>query len=429
MSNPTHFRSATWLVPLVAGGLAAMPALAQSGMNTTSLQHEVVLEGLENPWDMAFLEDGTMFFTEKCKGLSVMTPSGDVSALLGMGGSEGYATTADDLFCEGQAGMMGVAVDPDFSENRRIYVYSTSNMSDPPTNRLMRMTVSEDFSQVSERTDIVDDVPYKTQATDHPFGGPGAHNGGRVRFGPDGALWLTTGDNHNGEIPQSPTMMGSKILRLDTDGNAAEGNAPPEGFDARTYTYGHRNVQGLAFHPGTGTAIAAEHGPWHSDEITVLQNGGNAGWDPRPNMSGRGDCPDDYCGYMPNQMEGMNRFERAAFMPMTDFEAYPDAMPPIWDNNGWSQGTSSAVFLEGEQWGDWDGAMVVGVMGIGFGGTPIGQRIDVIELTEDGQEVVDVTEMTLPMEPGRFRSVVLGPDGSLYTAVDEGMIHKLTPAS
>jgi glucose/arabinose dehydrogenase len=68
-------------------------------------------------------------------------------------------------------------------------------------------------------------------------------------------------------------------------------------------------------------------------------------------------------------------------------------------------------------------------MGIGFGGTPIGQRIDVIELTEDGQEVVDVTEMTLPMEPGRFRSVVLGPDGSLYTAVDEGMIHKLTPAS
>ena len=145
-------------------------------------------------------------------------------------------------------------------------------------------------------------------------------------------------------------------------------------------------------------------------------------------MAGRGDCPSDYCGYSPNQMEGMNRYERAAFMPMTDFETYPDAMPPIWDNNGWSQGTSSAAFLEGEQWGDWNGALVVGIMGIGFGGTPIGQRIDVIELTDD-LKVEDVTEMTLPMESGRFRSVVLGPDGSLYTATDEGFIHKLTPAN
>ena len=127
----------------------------------------------------------------------------------------------------------------------------------------------------------------------------------------------------------------------------------------------------------------------------------------------------------------MNRFERAAFMPMTDFATYPDAMPPIWDNNGWSQGTSSAVFLEGADWGDWNGAMAVGIMGIGFGGTPIGQRIDVIQLNNDGDEVVDVTEMTMPagMEAGRFRSLVVGPDGSLYAAVDEGMIHKLTPGN
>ncbi len=419
--------AAPWLLPLAAGAaVLATPALAQTGANTTTLQHEVVVEGLENPWDMAFLDDGTMFFTEKCKGLSVRMPDGSVTPLLGMGGAEGYPATADDLFCEGQAGMMGVAVDPDFANNRRLYVYSTSNMSDPHTNRLMRFEVAEDFSGVSGRTDIVDDVPYKMEASDHPFGGPGAHNGGRVRFDANGALWLTTGDNHNEEIPQSPTMMGSKVLRIDTDGNAHPDNTPPEGFDPRTYTYGHRNVQGIAFHPDDATAITAEHGPWHSDEITVLENGGNAGWDPRDNMAGRGDCPDGYCGYMPNQGEGMNRFERASFMPMTDFETYPDAMPPIWSNNGWSQGTSSAVFLEGEQWAEWDGALAVGLMGIGFGGTPLGQRIDVIQLDDD-KSVVDVTEMTLPMEPGRFRSLVLGPDGSLYAAVDEGMIHKLTP--
>ncbi|MEM7643868.1 MAG: PQQ-dependent sugar dehydrogenase [Pseudomonadota bacterium] len=414
------------LLPLVmCSVIGATPALAQ---DTTSLTHSVVLDDLENPWDMAFLADGTMFYTEKCKGLSVRLPSGDTKALLGMTGSEGYASTAEDLFCEGQAGMMGVAVDPAFDTNRRIYVYSTSNQSTPHTNRLMRLVVGDDFSGVSERTDIVDDVPYKMKASAHPFGGPGAHNGGRVRFNPAaGSLDLTTGDTHDGAVPQSPTMMGSKVLRIDTDGTAAAGNTPPVGFDKRTYSYGHRNVQGIAFHPGTGTPITAEHGPWHSDEITVLRNGGNAGWDPRPNMAGRGDCPDDYCGYTPNQMDGLNRFQRAAYMPMTDFETYPAAMPPIWNNNGWSQGTSSAAFLEGEAWGDWNGAMVVGIMGIGFGGTPLGQRIEVLQLSEDGTDVEAISTMALPMESGRFRSVVMGPDGSLYTAIDEGMIHKLTP--
>jgi glucose/arabinose dehydrogenase len=299
-------------------------------------------------------------------------------------------------------------------------------MSNPHTNRLMRLVVNSDFTGVSDRTDIVDDVPYKMKASDHPFGGPGAHNGGRVRFGPDGALWLTTGDNHNSEVPQSPTLMGSKVLRIDTDGNAHPDNNPPEGFDKRTYTYGHRNPQGIAFRPGTNQPVTAEHGPWHSDEITVLENGGNGGWDPRPNMAGRGDCPDNYCGYMPNQMEGMDPKERSKFMPMTDTATYPDAMKPAWTNNGRSQGTSSAAFLEGDQWGDWDGRMVVGIMGIGFGGTPVGQRIDVIKLSEDGMSA-EVETLPFPSAAGRFRSVVQGPDGSLYAAVDEGVIHKLTP--
>ena len=414
---------------LAATALISSPVTAQTGMNSTKLVSEVVLEGLDNPWDLAFLDDGTMLFTEKCKGLSVRMPDGTVTKLYGVGATEGYASNGSDLFCEGQAGMMGVAFDPDFANNRRIYVYSTSNMATPHTNRLMRFTVNADFTGVADRTDIVADVPYKMAASNHPFGGPGAHNGGRVRFDSNGHLFLTTGDTHNGEVPQSPTMMGSKVLRIDTDGNAIADNNPPEGFDKRTFTYGHRNVQGIAFHPVTGQAITAEHGPWHSDEITILQNGGNAGWDPRPNMAGRADCPDNYCGYSPNQEDGMNRYERAAYMPMTDFDTYPDAMPPVWNNNGWSQGTGSAAFLKGEAWGDWDGAMVVGIMGIGFGGTPIGQRIDVIHFNDDNTDVEDVTEMTLPMDPGRFRTVVMGPDGSLYTAIDEGTIYKLTPGS
>jgi glucose/arabinose dehydrogenase len=411
---------------LTAAALASgLPAAAQ---DAPTLASTTVLSGLDLPWDMAFLPDGTMFFTEKCRGLSVRMPDGTVNALLGMENTEGYATTSADLFCNGQAGMNGVALDPDFAENRRIYVYSTSNLSDPHTNRVIRLTVAEDFASVADRTDIVEDIPYKMADSDHPFGGPGAHNGGRLRFGPgDGYLYVTTGDTHNSEVPQSPTLLGGKVLRIDGDGAAAEGNGAPEGFDPRIFTYGHRNVQGIAFMPGTNQPIVAEHGPWHSDEVTLLVAGGNGGWDPRPNMAGRGDCPDDYCGYSPNQNDGMDPAERAKFMPMTDTATYPDAMPPIWTNNGISQGTSSAAFLAGEDWGAWDGRMVVGVMGIGFGGTPVGQRIDVLAIPEDGSPVSDVVEMPLPMPAGRFRSVVLGPDGALYTATDEGEIYRVAP--
>lgn len=406
---------------------AVMACFSSVVVAAPEITHETVLSELENPWDMAFLHDGTMFFTEQCRGLSVRLPSGKVNKLLGMKGSTGYAETARDLFCQGQAGMQGVAVDPDFSENRQIYVYSTSDKTAPGTNRLMRLKVNSSFSGVSDRTDIIDDVPYKPKATNHPFGGPGAHNGGRVRFGPDGYIYQTTGDTHNGKVPQSPTLLGGKVLRVDRNGKAAAGNKPPKGYDQRIYTFGHRNVQGIAFRPSDGAPVVAEHGPWHSDEITMLKNGGNAGWDPRPNMAGRGDCPDGYCGYMPNQMGGMDPKERSKYMPMTDTKTYPDAMRPAWNNNGLSQGMSGAAFLTGKQWGEWDGRLAVGILGIGFGGTPVGHRIDVVDLAKDGMSVGEVTSMALPMASGRFRSVVQGPDGSLYAAMDEGTIFKLTP--
>ncbi len=183
------------------GAVVAGAAVAQA----PSLTASPVLSKLESPWDMAFLPDGTMFFTEKCKGLSVRQSSGKVVPLPGMKDSKGYATTAGDLFCDGQAGMSGVAVDPDFATNRFIYVFSSSNMSKPSTNRVMRFAVSADGANVSDRKDIVADIGYKAAASDHPFGGSGAHNGGRLRFGPsDKFLYVTTGDNHSGEGPQHP---------------------------------------------------------------------------------------------------------------------------------------------------------------------------------------------------------------------------------
>ncbi|MCX7902391.1 MAG: PQQ-dependent sugar dehydrogenase, partial [Burkholderiaceae bacterium] len=196
------------LLPLAFAITAASgAAIAQEAPTLTST---TVLTGRDVLWDMAFLPDGTMFFTERCKGLSVRLPNGTINGLLGMKDAKGYAETAADLFCSGQAGMNGVAVDPEFAKNRFIYVYSASSLSNPPKNRVIRLTVNQDFTRVSNRTDIVTDISYKPKSSNHPFGDPGAHNGGRIRFGPDGFLYVTTGDTHNGEVPQSPTELGGK---------------------------------------------------------------------------------------------------------------------------------------------------------------------------------------------------------------------------
>lgn len=409
---------------IAAGLLASGSSLAAA----PTLSTEVVVAKLDSPWDMAFMTDGTMFFTEKCGGLSVRLPSGSINKLHGIGGSSGYASSSDDLFCDGQAGVMGVAIDPDFASNRFVYVYSSSNLDGQLVNRVMRFKVDDSFANVSDRTDIVSDIGYKPKATNHPFGGPGAHNGGRIRFSPaDGFLYVTTGDNHKGIAPQSPTYIGGKVLRIDRDGNAAPGNKPPAGYDARIYTYGHRNPQGIAFRPGDNRPFTAENGPWHSDEVTALVNGGNGGWDPRPNVGGRKDCPDDYCGYSPNQMGAMDPKQRAAFMPMTDLKTYPNAMKPAWNNNGLSQGMFCNAFLSGAQWKDWNGHMVVGYTGIGIHGTPVGNRLDVLSISADGLSSKR-TEVSWPTATGRFRSVVLGPDGNLYVALeDQGKIIRVTP--
>ena len=241
------------------------------GMNVPTIKSSAVMTGLENPWDMAFLPDGTMFFTEKCKGLSVRTKDGNVNALYGIKGSSGYSDSGDDLFCEGQAGILGVVADIDFAKNRTLYVYSSStkyhgsgcktNFEKCDGNIVMSFKVSDDLKSVSDRTDIVTDIQYKPFESNQPFGGPGAHNGGRLRIGPGGFLWVTGGDRHRGVCPQDGQLLCGKVLRIDGDGNAHPGNNPPEGFDKRIYTYGHRNVQGIDFRPSDGRAFTAEHGP------------------------------------------------------------------------------------------------------------------------------------------------------------------------
>jgi len=415
---------------MVSAGIAASGLLVTHAAMALTVKAEVFQE-TENPWDMAFLPDNTMFFTEKCKGLSVRLPSGSVNKLLGVGGSKGYPEVKNDLFCDGQAGVQGVAIDPEFSKNRYVYLFSSSKGSNRTyggyNNIVMRMKVNSSLNAISDVVEIINDLGYKPLKSNHPFGGPGAHNGGRLRFGPDGFLYATIGDNHSGAGPQSPTEMRGKLLRVDRDGKAAPGNNPPAGFDKRVFAYGFRNAQGIAFRPGSGDVYLSENGPWHSDEVTKVVNGGNGGWDPRDNVNGRGDCPDRYCGYSPNQMGALPPKDRAAFMPMTDLKAYPNALKPAWNNNGLSQGMCGSVWLEGKQWKQWEGRLAVGYAGIGIHGTATGNRVDILDISRDGLSSTR-EELLWPTFAGRFRHVSLGPDGALYVADESsGNIYRVTP--
>jgi glucose/arabinose dehydrogenase len=369
--------------------------------DTPALTRTVVLSGLSNPWDVAVAADGSIFFTERCRGLSVRRPDGTVTRLFGTTGS---ALVAPDLFCQGQSGVHGVALDPSFGTNRTLYVYMASNINTSPrTNRVVRLVANEGFTSVSGRVDIITDVAYKDVG--NGVGGAGAHSGGRVRFGPDGFLYVTTGDNHNPTLPQSPTMLGGKVLRVTGGGAAAPGNAPPAGFDARIFTYGHRNVQGIAFRPGTGQPFTSEHGPNHSDEVTALVSGRNAGWDPQ-NRSGL-TCPDNYCGYAGNP----------STMPMTDAARFPTAMTPAWTNNSVSEGMSAAEFLVGEQWRGWNGRLAVGFLR--------GSRVTVLELAASG---VATNTVNASLPSVGYRALTLGPDGNLYVATDAGEIWRVVPS-
>lgn len=395
---------------LLTAGVAVVAATRPASPSMTSaeapkLTRAVVMTGLQNPWDIAFTPDGVMLFTEKCRGVSARLADGKTVRLFGTGGS---ALAAPDLFCQGQSGVHGIAVDPDFAKGTRdIYVYMASSLRKPGTNRVVRLTVNADYTNVGNRADIIEDIAYKNAA--NGAGGAGAHSGGRMRFGPDRFLYVTTGDNHNATLPQDLKRLGGKVLRVNRDGTAAPGNNTPAGGDPRIFTYGHRNVQGITFRPAgqpnAGQPFTAEHGPNHSDEVTALAAGGNAGWDPqnRPGLR----CPDNYCGYAGDPTT----------MPMTDIERFPEAMPPSWVYNGSGRGMGPALFLDGKQWRGWNGRLLVSLMA--------GRRIVVLQLDARGMATDDAT---VELPAARTRTLVQGPDGNLYTANDDGEIWRVAPS-
>lgn len=214
-----------------------------------------IAEGLEVPWGIGFLPDRSALVTER--------DSGRVLRVTG----EGRVTEVgriDQTRAEGESGLLGLAVSPSYAENRRVFVY-TSTDSD---NRVLRMTYTN--GRLGLATPIVTGIP-------RGF----IHDGGRITFGPDGFLYVATGETGVPELAQQRGTTAGKILRVTEDGDPAPGNPDPS---SPLWSLGHRNVQGLAFDDG-GRLWASEFGQDAWDELNLIEKGRNYGW---PRVEGRG---------------------------------------------------------------------------------------------------------------------------------------------
>ena len=280
-----------------------------------------VVTGLVQPWDLAFTPDGTMLFNEKV---------GRIDAWIG--GAKRVLAQPADVVVALEGGLLGLAVDPAFASNRRIYTCMLSNISGSLDVRLVRWQVNAGYTALTNRTDILTGLPV------NKTGEAGRHSGCRPRFGPDGYLWVTAGDSATSTVPQNPQSLGGKVLRVTTDGAGAPGN-PRGALRPEIYTLGQRNPQGVSFR-SNGQAYSIEHGTDCDDEINKLVPGGNYGWNPVP-------------------LGGGSAYDESR--PMTDL-SIPGAIPAVWSSGCPTIAPSGATFLSGSQWKAWNGAFAAAVL-------------------------------------------------------------------
>jgi glucose/arabinose dehydrogenase len=302
--------------------------------------------GLASPWDIAFLPDGAMLITERDTGVIKRAHRGDIADLTGPGAT----ALRDALVSAGEGGLLGLALHP--RDATLLYVYLTREDG----NAVVRMSL--DGTDLGSPTDVIAGIPRARN-----------HDGGRIAFGPDGYLYIATGDAANPPLAQDLDSLAGKILRVVADGSANDGDAAPGNpFDNRVWSYGHRNVQGLGW-VADGRMYASELGQNDLDELNLIEPGSNYGW---PQMEARIGAP-----------------EGTALGATVDGLTYPVAE---WRTD---DASPSGIAITNE--GIYMGALR-------------GQAVWRIGLTGDGthepQRLID--------DLGRIRHVEFGPDGALY---------------
>ncbi len=247
------------LLPVVALMVLIAPSVARA---QEGFEREV--DGFGFAVNMAFAPDGTMFVADKDRGEIRIVRDGELL-------DEPFATLPVQVTVN-ETGLLGVAVDPAFPNEPWVYAYFTGT---DVRNHLVR--IRADGDRGTEVQPLLDLLPATA----------GWHNGGDLAFGPDGKLYVSVGDGHDGSRSQDPSGIGGRILRLNPDGSIPADN--PLGPDNPTFALGIRNSFGLCFDPETGDLWETENGPTGDDEINLIEPGANYGW---PEQLGPGGEPD-----------------------------------------------------------------------------------------------------------------------------------------
>lgn len=352
---------------LLAAALATL--LAASGATPAAaaaptLSAVVIQQNLIHPWDVAFDPLGRMYVTER-RGKILLFQGGGTNA------PRLRTHTISNVHAEGESGLMGITVDPAFSQNRFIYVCVSREDEGEWRNQVMRYVVNGS-SFYFDRYVIRSGIRAAT-----------IHDGCRLRFGPDGKLWITMGDANVSSRAQDPDSLNGKVLRVNRDGSIPSDNPILKGAAGRTaaYSFGHRNPQGLAFHPDTGVPYEIEHGPSEDDEINRLRPGANFGW---PNQTGA-DGPGGY-------------------------------YDPCWESNAPTIATSGGDFGRTAAWGDYRNHLFVATL----------KEQDLRRFSFNAEGTV-ATQRAISFNGtwGRLRGVTAVPSGRLYVTTSNGSNDKV----
>lgn len=349
------------------------PALAQTyETEAGSVTLTPVVEGLETPWGLVFLDDGSMLVTQRSGSLVHVSAEGEIS--------EPIAGTPEVDF-RGQGGLLDIALDPDFASNRMIYLsFAEPGEDDTNSTAVARGVLNEDMTEISELEVIFSQQP-KLPST--------LHFGSRLTFDNDGYLFITTGERSDAEFRVQAQDLDShlgKVIRIMPDGTVPDDNpfVGTEGALPEIWSYGHRNMQGAALHPDSGELWVAEHGPRGGDELNKIVEGGNFGW--------------------PLLTEG-TEYSGDPIDPPAELPAELVEAERTWSP---SPAPSGLAFYTGDMFPDWQGD--------GFMGALAGT--DLIRIDMDGETVVGDEFLFGDDFPHRIRDVVQGPDGALYLVTD-----------
>ena len=352
-------------VSRAAAAVVALCLLAVAGPTAAAdptLSAETVQTGLIMPWDVAFTPDGSMLVTERIGRVRIYASGSPGAALR-------RTVTIPSVRAEGEAGLMGIAVDVDYATNRFVYVCGSRDYAGSGgwVNEVLRYTVAGDGSW-GQATVLLGGM--RAAST---------HNGCALEMDLAGRLWIGMGESNVPALAQNRGSLNGKILRINRDGSVPGDNPIIAGTRDAVYTMGHRNPQGIAFRPDSSQVFSIEHGPNKNDEVNRLIPGGNYGWpcytgDGEPHLTGG-------CG------------------PATAY------LSPAWASGASTIATSNGAFVVGDPWADAADDLFVATLKE--------QDIRRLDVSGDGGSATEVG-LLFNGQWGRLRAVVPGPGNHLY---------------